>query len=137
MRVLLVRPKSRTLVHAPLGFLHLASALEARGHSVSILDGMTTRVTPDSTAVLASKSGAGAVGFGGMSCEYPENREFAAALRARLPDVRVVFGGPHATGNPQLCLRDCADYVVTGEGEITFPRLLDALTAGRPPQRIW
>ena len=51
------------------------------------------------------------------------------------PDTVTVVGGPH----PTLALEEVAqcesiDYIVTHEGEITFPNLLGAIEGGIPPQ---
>ena len=136
MRLLFIRPKSRTFVHAPLGFLHLASAVRNRGHEVAILDGMVAEITPEIAAARAREFGVDAIGFGGMTCEYPENREFALRLRALVPGVTVIFGGAHASGNPEQCIGDGADFVVVGEGEITLPGLLDSITSGKRPTAV-
>ncbi|MCL2579995.1 MAG: B12-binding domain-containing radical SAM protein [Oscillospiraceae bacterium] len=50
-------------------------------------------------------------------------------LRELLPGVVVILGGPEATHNPQRLI-DCADYILRGEGEETFPALLALLAAG-------
>ncbi|GAB4318197.1 MAG: TIGR04013 family B12-binding domain/radical SAM domain-containing protein [Promethearchaeota archaeon] len=47
--------------------------------------------------------------------------------------VALVVGGPHVTGRPPDVPRVGADYGVSGEGEVAFPRLLEALTSGRDP----
>ncbi|MFX0184420.1 MAG: TIGR04013 family B12-binding domain/radical SAM domain-containing protein [Candidatus Hodarchaeota archaeon] len=39
----------------------------------------------------------------------------------------TVIGGPQASGNPQEILEMGVDYVVIGEGEITFPKLIQTL----------
>jgi len=137
MRLLFVRPKVRTSVHAPLGLLHLASGLRSRGHEAAILDGMVAEVTPEVAALKVREWSADAVGFGGMSCEYPENNAFALRLRQLIPSVTFIFGGPHATGNAEQCLREGADFVVTGEGEVVLPRLLDSMLSGHAVSRVW
>jgi B12-binding domain/radical SAM domain protein len=39
----------------------------------------------------------------------------------------TVIGGPQASGNPQEILEMGADYVIIGEGEITFPKFIQTL----------
>ncbi|MCO4760236.1 MAG: B12-binding domain-containing radical SAM protein [Myxococcales bacterium] len=60
-----------------------------------------------------------------------------AAVRKRLPNLRVIVGGVHATAAPErmLALSD-VDYVVSGEGDLAFPALLDALADGGPTEPI-
>jgi len=53
----------------------------------------------------------------------------------READVPVVLGGSHTTFLPDEGL-DHADYVVRGEGELTFPELVEALERGRGFEEI-
>lgn len=45
------------------------------------------------------------------------------------PGVRIVVGGNHASAWPERWLQAGADFVVVGEGEIPFRRLIEALLA--------
>ncbi len=47
----------------------------------------------------------------------------------------VVMGGPHVTFLPEEALQH-ADYCILGEGEVSFPRLLDALNGREPPENV-
>jgi len=53
-----------------------------------------------------------------------------ADLRAMEPAPFVVTGGPHPSARPAEMLRLGASAVVVGEGEMTFPALLERLLAG-------
>ena len=55
---------------------------------------------------------------------------YELADRYRMLGVRTVLGGLHVTARPQEASRH-ADAIVTGEGELGWPRLLADLTAGR------
>ena len=58
-------------------------------------------------------------------------RDLIELLKARHPDVPVVVGGPHPSALPEQTLQECrADFVVRGEGEITFGELVDELARG-------
>lgn len=62
---------------------------------------------------------------------YVWNREpilaLARELRHRLPGVRLVAGGPEATGDPQRVLAEGdLDAVIGGEGELAFAALVEA-----------
>jgi len=49
------------------------------------------------------------------------------------PDIRVVFGGYHPSGFPEDVLSNAnVDFVVRGEGEVTFAELLDRISSGVP-----
>ena len=48
-------------------------------------------------------------------------------LRGKLPNVKVIMGGPEACYNCEYWLINGADYILGGEGEYTFPALLEKL----------
>lgn len=50
----------------------------------------------------------------------------AKAFRERLPNVKIIFGGPQATQG-LISDPDVADYIVRGEGEILFLKILEHL----------
>ena len=54
------------------------------------------------------------------------------ALRRALPDVILVLGGPEVSVEPEETLIKLpeVDFVLSGEGEITVPRLMEALMSG-------
>jgi anaerobic magnesium-protoporphyrin IX monomethyl ester cyclase len=53
-------------------------------------------------------------------------------LKADLPQAKIVLGGPHGSALPERSLRESgADFVVVGEGEVTFAELLACIKAGR------
>ena len=53
----------------------------------------------------------------------------AGALKAALPDITIIFGGPEVSYNSTeiMTAHSCVDYTIRGEGEITFTELLLAL----------
>jgi radical SAM superfamily enzyme YgiQ (UPF0313 family) len=60
-----------------------------------------------------------------MSVDYNPARKALAIAKAVKPELTTVIGGPHVT----IALEDAlqiphVDYLVTREGEVTFPRLL-------------
>jgi len=55
------------------------------------------------------------------------------ALKAKWPKALIVAGGPHATTSTQMVLRNKnLDYVVRGEGEIPFLKLVRQYKSGEP-----
>lgn len=50
---------------------------------------------------------------------------------------QVIMGGPHATLDPESLLKTgFVDTVIVGEGEVSFLRVMEDLSAGRTPARI-
>jgi radical SAM superfamily enzyme YgiQ (UPF0313 family) len=59
----------------------------------------------------------------------PHTRE----IKARFPNVTVVWGGYFPTGHTDVCMADPSiDYVVRNQGELTIMELLEALETGGP-----
>jgi len=138
----------------PLGCAYLASTLEAAGYTVSVLDALGAdlfeiRKSPCNTYNYQGMSkdellklvdpNAKVLGVSMMfSQEWLPHREFIQAVKANYPDLIIIAGGEHPTAMPEYVLRDCAeiDYVVMGEGELTFLELVHAIFHGKEPRKI-
>jgi hypothetical protein len=58
-------------------------------------------------------------------------REIAAELRQNLPGVTLFAGGPEATADPDGLLEERAfDFLISGEGEVTFAAACNGLAGG-------
>ncbi|MBI2061090.1 MAG: radical SAM protein [Nitrospirae bacterium] len=131
---------------AHAGLPILAEILERDGHQVDVRDEMITPFSPswfDGAGVSSpfhspssKRSGEGGVALVGVSIETLwAVRGYEIAAEARKRGIPVIFGGPHATLNPDDALKH-GDYVVRNEGEETLPDLLDALERGRPLESV-
>jgi radical SAM superfamily enzyme YgiQ (UPF0313 family) len=70
------------------------------------------------------------------SCDKYMTRDLAYRIRKVAPQAKIVVGGIHVSIDPDYCLDlDCFDYVVQGEGEITFVELVEQLGRGESPPR--
>jgi anaerobic magnesium-protoporphyrin IX monomethyl ester cyclase len=131
-RVLLINPTITGKRHArfPLAVLSLRTALEER-HSATILDGNIDRdfVT---TAVHTVGEGVDAVGVTVMGGpQLTSAIAVSRAIRARHPQVPIIWGGAFPTVCPEAALNTSyVDYVVRSQGEDTLTELLDAHAAG-------
>ena len=162
MQVVLVRPplitggkviaaRSLTMI-PPLGLVALAAWLRSHDIDVSIVDAFGE--APDTRTHL---TGYDAVGLTtgeileripcearivGVSCmfsnDWPYVRDLMSRIRAIRPDLVLVLGGEHATALPEYCLSDCPaiDYLINGEGELSFLALCSALAKGELPGLI-
>lgn len=74
-----------------------------------------------------------AAAFSFFTCQKKETAALAARARAAAPGAILIAGGPHPGAAPLETLAAGFDYVVTGEGEEVFPRLLRGLAAGTAP----
>ena len=77
------------------------------------------------------------VGLTMRSCDIVMNSEIAKRMKAVIPDVKIVVGGVHVSIDPEwVCKNPDYDYVIAGEGEITFVELIKTLADGREFQRF-
>ncbi|MBQ7861789.1 MAG: DUF4080 domain-containing protein [Clostridia bacterium] len=73
---------------------------------------------------------------------YIWNKERTLALcreiKSALPDTAIILGGPEVAYNQRTVLEkhSFADYVLSGEGEIILPRLLDCISSDLLPEDI-
>ena len=138
--VLLTYPKEKiNLFHSmiPMGLASIGAVLEDRHYSVKCIDfnfyhGDFRR----DLHRLKPKI----VGIGGTTPTRRGSFLTAVIVKDEMPDVPVVFGGPHATFTADDTLKhvEHIDYVVRGEGEYSFLQLAD-LTTGRrsiKPDRV-
>lgn len=109
-----------------LSLLTVASAAERAGHRVSILDlsyeQYDYRVVREK--ILALKPDV--VGLTATTPLMNQVRDISVLVKSLSRDIRVVAGGSHVSALPAESLKESLlDAVVVGEGDITFPELLD------------
>lgn len=118
---------SRTAsLRLPLSILYLARPLLDLGYEVKVVD---TRVTPLDVEDVADSVCAGISSMTGIQILH--GIAAAQAIRARFPDMPLVWGGIHPTFFPEQTVESGhADIVVRHEGDVTFPELVEALRTG-------
>ena len=74
------------------------------------------------------------VGFGVYIWNVVQTTEVVRQLKALRPDVRVVLGGPEVSHELEgQAIVAMADHVITGWGDVSFPKLCRALVHGPRP----
>jgi anaerobic magnesium-protoporphyrin IX monomethyl ester cyclase len=115
------------------GLASLSAAAEAEGFEVDLIDLRALSGWEHFREVLAERD-PDVVGLTMMSVDYNPARQAVAIAKEVKPKVTTVMGGPHVTISLEDSLRiPHVDYLVTGEGEVTFPRLLRLIEGGDPP----
>ncbi len=116
--------------YPPLGLMALVPALD-RSHQADILDLAVRQTTLEEAITLIAARRPDVLGISVMTRFLYPLVTIARGVRARLPHVRIVVGGPHATRFPRetLALR-VADYVLPGYAEFTFSALVQVLSRG-------
>jgi ribosomal peptide maturation radical SAM protein 1 len=79
------------------------------------------------------------VGFTTTFMQTVPSLALARELKRRKPAVRIVLGGANCDGPMGAVVHrnhPFVDFVVRGEGEVAFPRLLSHIAAGTPPRDV-
>lgn len=77
------------------------------------------------------------VGIQQMSCKTPMAMKIAEIVKKINPNIKTVAGGHHPTIYPDKVISEKnIDYIVRGEGEITFAELLNSIKADKPPENV-
>ncbi|NUP05727.1 MAG: radical SAM protein [Polyangiaceae bacterium] len=116
----------------PYGLLQLGAEAMRAGHQVKVLN-LSSFTWPKVEEILDVLD----ADVYGLSCWTANRRGVAivsTAIKMRQPDARVVIGGPHATpfAKEMLAHHGAIDAVSTGESDITFLEILDAVAANKP-----
>jgi len=120
----------------PIGILQMAAVLDRHGHSTCVYDCLGPNASPhlaeNIEKVLATDPEL--IAFSATTSSFLDAYDMAVLLKHRRPEVRIVFGGAHASAVGAALLRHfpSIDYLCIGEGE----GLMEDLAAGRPLQDI-
>jgi radical SAM superfamily enzyme YgiQ (UPF0313 family) len=118
--------------HASLGLRYLRANMGALRDETSICEFIIGDKTERLAELLLAKSPK-IIGFGVYIWNVEETTKLVAMLKALAPHVRLVLGGPevsYETGEQRIC--QLADFVITGWGDVSFPKLCAELLAGKP-----
>ncbi|MHC1726930.1 MAG: radical SAM protein [Syntrophobacteraceae bacterium] len=122
----------------PLGLINLATVLRDTPHAVKIFDfplAIRRKTLPlgksiyQECALQILQFQPGLAGFSVQCTTYPPALKIAEELKRLAPGIKVVFGGHNASFIDELTLArfPFIDAVVRGEGEITFPELIEGV----------
>lgn len=125
-------------VHSSLAPWYLAAAMEgAEGCEVSVIEG-TINQSAEEIVQKILQAPCEVEAFCCYIWNIDRVRQVIRGLKARQPGLTVVLGGPEVTFRPQEILSQWPEvsYVLCGEGEESFPALMQALAQKRVPVEI-
>lgn len=119
------------------GLASISAAAKAKGFSVNLIDLRGLRGWEHFTSILQQRRPQ-VVGFTMMSCDAPTVQTAAKLVKESDSAAITLAGGPHVSmANKEAASIPHLDYLVTGEGEEVFPRLLEEFSRGKhPAERI-
>ncbi len=106
----------------PHGILLISSLLKQAGHQVSLV--VATEEDPLEAALRLQPDVVAYTVYTGPHTWYLELNQ---RIRARLPGVFSIFGGPHPTFFPEMIEQEGVDGLCIGEGEYATLDLMNAL----------
>lgn len=136
MRLLLANyGKPGADLHFPLSLAYIAGALNRAGCDFGVLDCYQYPYPEQKRRLFEEirRGNYGAVGFSVFlgNYSYRDLKELSRELRREFPGLKIIVGGPMATCIPEKILtRMDIDAAVLGEGELSAPLLMDALSRG-------
>lgn len=119
--------KSNT-VRPYLGLLYVAAALRmSLGIEVRIIDANAEGLTLNDLGEIIREENPDMVGFSVLTFNLLNCIEVSRLIRKYSPATRICYGGWHPTLYPYETLElGWADFIVIGEGEVSFPKLIAA-----------
>lgn len=125
-------------IHASLGLRYLLANMDRHGGAglraqtqlrEFVIGQPATRMVEELLALQPE-----VIGLGVYIWNVVETTQLVRLLKALRPDIRIVLGGPevsHEWEQQEICR--LADHVVTGWGDVSFPKLCRALLDGPKP----
>ena len=116
----------------PLGLMYVATGARTGGYEdITILDMKVDDLRVPQAADRLETMRPDVIGMTAMTYEAGCLHALAAEMKRRMPKVVIVAGGPHPSVAADDVMKDPnIDFCVRGEGERTFPQLLDAICSG-------
>jgi anaerobic magnesium-protoporphyrin IX monomethyl ester cyclase len=116
--------------YPPLGLLYLAAQIKDR--EVKLIDAAAEKLSIDQTVERILLEHPDLLGFTAYTVRAYALKTICEKVKEKSgEDIRIVAGGNHASLYPKETLRYRGiDYVMQGECDYTFPRLLEAIDNG-------
>jgi len=136
MRVLLINPPKHEMHKEniwkkidtclpSLGLAYIAAYIEKDGAEVKILDLVVENFSYDNFTKYLKEFNPDFVGITASTVTIIGALSIAKISKEACPNAKIVLGGAHPTAMPEELLKESfVDFVVRGEGEVTFAELI-------------
>jgi radical SAM superfamily enzyme YgiQ (UPF0313 family) len=135
MKVALVWPYGNDITYSlPLGIGYLIANMKNPAHEIRVFDGTLHEKDSESQEFqeFLRSFNPDVVGVSCWSKTFKEALKILAVAKEMNPAAVTVMGGVHPTAYPEKSIEPTqVDYLLCGEGEITFPDFVDRLAGGR------
>jgi radical SAM superfamily enzyme YgiQ (UPF0313 family) len=136
--VLLISTPFKGLLREPMGLYNLAGVLNSGGVSTALQDFNVELPTRSSFHRYLKDLKPKIVGVTGYTFNFSVAREILREVKRVAPNVTTVMGGVHASALPGRILENThsLDFIVVGEGELTFLELCRRVLDGVDKRHI-
>jgi anaerobic magnesium-protoporphyrin IX monomethyl ester cyclase len=140
-KILLIKPRFlipelHAITH-PMGLMYIGATLKKAGHEPKIHDCALDYKDLHMLRRTINDWKPDFIGISIIITELEQTKKIMGIIREILPDVPVTFGGPWPSANPEEAIKTFGvDFVVIGEGELVFPKLIDTINKGLPTDSI-
>lgn len=117
----------------PINLCYLAAYARQQHPDVefSLLDSEIRGLSHEETVDEVASFSPNLIGISANTCVFDSVIGLTGQLKARLPKVQIIIGGPHPSALPERSLLESrADFVAVGEGELTFAELISQIRRG-------
>ena len=113
----------------PLGVGYLAAPLVKMGHQVKIIDCPPLNYGNKEVGKDLNLFQPDLIGISTLTASAEEAYSLIKYLKKVFPNIAIIFGGPHISCFPEETINKVpeVDCLVYGEGEITFPKIIESL----------
>jgi len=114
----------------PLGLLYISSFIKKNGYEdVRIIDAFSENIDKSRLLKRIKKERPDVIGMSCAAYTFLDAVSLLEDVKRMLPDTVIVMGGHHATFVSEQILKTYKfiDYVIKGEGELSFLQLIKAL----------
>jgi radical SAM superfamily enzyme YgiQ (UPF0313 family) len=126
MKIVLLQPAfGKIYATPPLGLSYLSAVLKEKGYKNIV--GIDLHID-DLSRLEQEVNDADLVGISVVSKLFPYVVELSKKIKNINPKIKICIGGPHVSLRPEDCIAPkTIDFIITGEGEISFSQLVDSL----------
>ena len=117
----------------PVGLVSIAACLEKEGHDITLANFSSAGLRKALKQIVDIKPRV--IGLSLFTHNRVDTLKLIQEIRKALPSAVIVLGGPHATFLAEKIIRryPAVDYIIQGEGEGPFSKLLKKFAAGKKP----
>ena len=121
-------------IHASLGLRYLFANMGELQSQTRICEFMINRKSPEEWANELIAMNPRIIGFGVYIWNTVQTCEVVKLLKQLRPDITIVLGGPEVSHEVlEQEIAQLSDFVITGWGDISFPKLCRAVLQGPQP----